>query len=178
MTPVTDLHPDDLAARLSLRALLVERRHERGLSQARLAKAMGLSQTAIAHVEKGTNWHLLVLQRYAHAVNLRIVAYPDALPGVGTIHDPTADVFRPSDPERAHRWDQANLIGNLGAARRAVGLTQAVVAERLDLTERAVSNYEHTKTGVVLISPQRYCRALGGALAIEVEDLAALEVAA
>lgn len=178
MTPIADLHPDDLTARLNLRAALVERRHEHGLSQARLAQTMGLSQTAIAHVEKGTNWHLLVLQRYAHAVNLRIIAYPDALPGVGTIHDPAADAFRPADPERAHRWDQANLIGNLAAARRAVGLTQAIVAERLGATENAVGNYEHTKAGVVLISPQRYCRAIGGALALEVEDLAAVGVAA
>jgi transcriptional regulator with XRE-family HTH domain len=75
-------------------------------------------------------------------------------------------------------WDQANLLGNLAAARRAAGLTQAHLAERLGTTENAVGNYERTKAGLVLISPQRYCRALGGALALEVEDLAAVEVAA
>lgn len=178
MIPLADLHPDDLASRIALRDLLIERRHEVGLSQSRLARRIGLSQSAVGKAETGTNWHLLVLQRIARSIDARIVLYPDNLPGVGKVHDDTTAVFRPTDPQRADLWDQANLLANLVAARQALGLTQAQMGERLGSSESAVGNYERTKTGLMLISPQRYCRALGGELAMELEHLAALAVAA
>lgn len=177
MIPLTDLHPDDLTARLNLRDMLIEQRVEQGLSQAALARHIGLSQSAIAKAETGTNWHIAVLQRIARGLNVRILLYPDDIPG-GPYNDPTADLFRPTDPHRADQWDQTNLLANLVAARQACGLTQRQVGEILGSSESAVGNYERTKTGLMLISPQRYCRAIGGTLALELEHLDAMAVAA
>ncbi|MEV4521443.1 helix-turn-helix transcriptional regulator [Micromonospora tulbaghiae] len=170
MIRLDDLHPDDLAARLNLRAMLVERRTDLGYSQTAIGRHVGLSQGAIAHLETRSNWHIAVLQRYARGLNTRILLYPADLPG-GPYDDPTADLFRPTDPDRADQWDQQQLLLNLAAARQAAGLTQRQVGDALGSSESAVGNYERTKTGLMLIAAQRYCRAIGGRLALELAHL-------
>ena len=178
MIPLNDLHPGDLDARINLRDMLIERRVELGHSQASLAQHIGVTQSNIARIETGTNWHIVKLQRIARGLNTRILLYPDGVPG-GPYDDPTADAFRPTNPQRADHWDQRTLLANLAAARQAVGLTQRQVGDVLGSSESAVGNYERTKTGLMLISPQRYCRAIGGELAMELMDLNVLaEVAA
>ncbi|MCZ7434790.1 helix-turn-helix transcriptional regulator [Micromonospora sp. WMMC241] len=165
-----DLHPDDHTARINLRNMLVERRVDLGYSQAALAQHIGASQGWVANIETGTNWHIAVLQRLARGINARIVLYPDGVPG-GPYDNPAAGLFRPTDPTDADRWDQQNLLADLATAREATGLTRRQVGERLGCSGSAVGNYERTRTGLVLISPQRYCRAIGGRLAVELEHL-------
>lgn len=165
-----DLHPDDRAHRLALRDLIVDARRAAGFSQARLAAHVGVTQSAIAFFETRDTQHLNKYRLVAHHLNLRVLTYPDGLPG-GPYDDPALLAFRPTDFPAAAAWDQQQLMGSLGAARRACGLTQAQVAAQLGSTENAVSEFERTRHGLMLGTVQRYCRVLGGFLWLGVESL-------
>lgn len=178
MKAPNDLHPEDRAARIELRDILVERRQARGLSQSQLAALVGVSQSAIAHTETGQPWRIRPTQRIAFELGLRILYYPADLPG-GPYDDPTMDVFRPTDLDRANQWDQDRLLSAMVSARRACGISQARLAAQLGLSENGLGNFERTTaTGLMFATVQRYCRGLDGFLAIEVDELAVLEVAA
>jgi transcriptional regulator with XRE-family HTH domain len=166
-----DLHPDDRAHRLVLRDLIVDARRVANLSQARLAARVGVAQSAIASFEAHETQHLNKYRLIAHHLGLRVLAYPDGLPGGPYDDDPALVAFRPtSDFAAAAAWDQQQLMGSLGAARRGCGLTQAQVAVLFGSTENAVGEFERTRHGVMLGTVQRYCRNLGGFLSLGVED--------
>ncbi|MFF0821196.1 helix-turn-helix domain-containing protein [Micromonospora haikouensis] len=168
MRAPTDLHPDDRKARLALRDLLVSYRNEAGYSQACLARQVGVSQAAIARFEVREPLRITPAWRIADALGMRLVMYPDGLPG-GPYDSADLDVLRPSDPASAAVWDRRQLKESLAAARRACGHTQASLARLLDTTENALGEFERATDSLLFGSPQRYCRALGGYLWIGVE---------
>lgn len=170
MRAPTDLHPDDHGIRLGLRNLLIERRHELGYSQARLAKLIGVSQYTVASAEVGQPWRVTATQRLARGLDVRVVAHPDGLPG--DTDDNNLDLLRPTSPDDADRWDRQRLLTGMVAARRASSVTQAALAGRLGIAVNVLSRFERAvESGLMWATCQRYCRALGGSLWIAVETV-------
>ncbi|MFG1846723.1 helix-turn-helix domain-containing protein [Micromonospora carbonacea] len=170
MRAPTDLHPDDREARLALRALLITARKEAGHSQASLAAILGCTQTAVARYELGEFQRINPARRIAHHLGLRIVMFPDGVPG-GPYDDPAMLAFRPAEFTAASVWDQQHLMSGLVTARRACGHTQASLARLLGTTENALGEFERSPHVPLFGSVQRYCRPLGGWLWLGVESL-------
>jgi transcriptional regulator with XRE-family HTH domain len=70
-----------------------------------------------------------------------------------------------SDPIRSARVEE-HKTAMLGELRRKLDLTQAVVADRLDVTQENVSQIERGEADVRLSTLSRYVQALGGQLEI------------
>jgi DNA-binding XRE family transcriptional regulator len=70
-----------------------------------------------------------------------------------------------SDPARSARVEE-HKAAMLGELRRKLDLTQAVVADRLDVTQENVSQIERGEADVRLSTLSRYVEALGGRLEI------------
>ncbi len=70
-----------------------------------------------------------------------------------------------SDPVRSARVAE-HEAAMLGELRRKLDLTQAVVAERLDVTQENVSHIERGEADVRLSTLSRYVEALGGRLEV------------
>lgn len=70
------------------------------------------------------------------------------------------------DAEHAH-W----LLGELVAARRRAGLTQAEVADRMGVTQSTVSGFETEGADPRLSTLQRYARAVGARVVIELKEV-------
>lgn len=167
-----DLHPDDRDVRIGLRDALVERRQRLGLSQHRLAERLGVAQATVAYLENRETWRLASVQRWARGLRWRLVLRLENLPGAD---DEPATVFRPTDPDRADLWDQAAIVEQMSAARAALGVTKTELGRRLGTNEQAVAHVERLDNGpgLMFITPQRHCRALGGALWVGTESLVA-----
>jgi DNA-binding XRE family transcriptional regulator len=69
------------------------------------------------------------------------------------------------DPIRSARVDE-HKAAMLGELRRKLDLTQAVVADRLDVTQENVSQIERGEADVRLSTLSRYVEALGGHLEV------------
>jgi DNA-binding XRE family transcriptional regulator len=70
-----------------------------------------------------------------------------------------------SDPTRSARVEE-HKTAMLGELRRKLDLTQAVVADRLDVTQENVSQIERGEADVRLSTLSRYVQALGGQLEV------------
>lgn len=70
-----------------------------------------------------------------------------------------------SDPVRSARVE-VHKAAMLGELRRKLDLTQAVVADRLDVTQENVSHIERGEADVRLSTLSRYVEALGGRLEV------------
>lgn len=159
-----DLHPDDPATRYGLRDMLVDTRHNYGMTQRDLAERLGRYKSTVATMERDSHWRVSTVQRWAHALGLRLLLTP----AVTGIND---DLFllRPADPDAAMAFDRRAFIESLADARRAVRMTQRILAERLGITENGVGEIEKERD-VLLSTAQRYCRALGTSLSIDLEE--------
>lgn len=169
MRAPVDLHPDDRAARLALRDELIKARQAQHLTQADVARRLGVRENTIGALELGESWRMSRIQRLAWAARRRIVFRVADLDGAFT---EGIDLFRPADAEKADVWDQAALIDDMVSARIAARVTQIELGRRLGIAGKVVSTIERHKSGLLLITPQRYLRALGGRLDISVEAYA------
>lgn len=70
-----------------------------------------------------------------------------------------------SDPTRSARVEE-HKTAMLGELRRKLDLTQAVLADRLDVTQENVSQIERGEADVRLSTLSRYVQALGGQLEV------------
>lgn len=159
-----DLHPDDVATRECLRDMLVDARHNYGMSQRDLAGRLGRKPPTIGRMEVHLHWRVSTVQRWAHALGLRLLL----IPAVIDIND---DLFllRPADLDAAMAFDRRAFIEMLADARRRLRLTQRMLAEPMGLTENGVGEIEKGRD-VLLVNAQRYCRALGTSLSIDLEE--------
>lgn len=158
-----DLHPDDLAQRESLRDLLVDVRHIRGLSQRDFAALLGKGSSTVALMERDLHWRLSTLQRWSLALGLRLLVHPAIL------QNDDVYLLRPADPDAAMAFDRRAAIESLTEARRAARVTQRRIADRLGITEPGVAAIEK-ENDVLLVTAQRYCRALNSWLHIDLEE--------
>lgn len=159
-----DLHPDDYALRIGLRDMLAERRLLRNWSPRDLARAMGMASSAWK-LEVHTAWRLSTVQQWAYALGLRLYLAPDCLPP-----DERLYLLRPADSRAALAYDRLVWIEQLTEARRWVGISQMRIGDRLSITDRGVAAIEKAQD-ILLLNAQRYCRAIGSELIIEVEEV-------
>lgn len=166
MRTAPDLHPDDPATRCNLQEILVDTRLNYGMSQADLGHAMGILPTTVWHMERHrTNWRLSIVQRWAHALRLRLVIWPECLPP-----DESLFLLRPGDPAAGWAYDRRVWIDALSDARRWVGLTQRRVGDRLAISENAIWSIERERD-ILMLTGQRYCRALDSSLYVGLEEV-------
>lgn len=163
-----DLHEYDLGTRENLRDALVEVRVYKGLTQRALGKRIGVVPSAVGQMENRVNWQISTVQRWAGGLDLRLVLRPDCLPFDSL--DVLQYLLRPTDPAAAMAFDRRALIEGLVEARRWVGMSQQRVAQRLGISEKGVGAIEHERD-VMLVTAQRYCRALDLSLAVELEEV-------
>lgn len=119
-------------------ASLAEHRRDIGVPAYQVADALGVHPSQLSHWERGTRglrWPSVLA--YAAAVHRRIVVWRDGVLARGE-----------------------DLPGALPGLRRAAGLTQKAVADRLHLDQSSVSLFEsrHTHT---LATIEAYVKALG-----------------
>lgn len=163
-----DLHPDDPEIRLSLRDMLVDTRRAHGMSQRDLGLRLGKAATTITLMEANPMWRISTVQHWAAALGQRLVLHPDCLPP-----DEEVYLLRPADPESALAFDRRMFVLALRDARRWMGITQRRLGERLGISENGVAEIEKGHD-VLLVTAQRYCRAVGASLLVELEEEAAL----
>ncbi len=73
-----------------------------------------------------------------------------------------------AEPERRERVEQYKQA-MLSELRRELDLTQAVVAERLEVTQENVSQIERSEVDLRISTLSRYVEALGGSLRVRAE---------
>lgn len=170
---ITDLHPADLHARMQIRFQLRQLREDAGLSQSQFAELSGTAQTAVSAVEiaPACGWRISTVQRYARHLGRRLTFRLDGIPEPPP--GPLALLHHGHrSPVLTESWERAVLCERLAGARVAARLRQLDVAARLGVTVQAVSSFERTPDGVLMVSAQRYARAIGGALIPELSALA------
>lgn len=173
MKAPTDLHPDDRAARVAICEELIALRRRAGLSQEQAGARIGMAQAQLSwHEQRTNNATIAVFQARARGLGRRL-----------DLRVPGADVppewMRPDDPAAADTWDQEVLTASLITARHGLRVMQRVMAERIGVSNQAISRIETTPAGVLMLATaQRYCRVLGLPLGIALVELELSEVPA
>lgn len=163
-----DLHEDDLAIRRGLRELLIGIRKEMGLHQWQLASRIGVARTAASHMEAKDNWRLSTIQRWARGLDHRLILYPATVPPESSVYR-EVNLLRPLAADLM-KFDREATMQLLVEARTLVPLTQREVGEVLGVGEGGVGQFEHGGN-FFLIMAQRYCRAVGTVLVVELEEI-------
>jgi transcriptional regulator with XRE-family HTH domain len=135
-----------------------EWRERRGWSQARVARAAGLTQASVSNYETGRrDPTLLSALRIASALDVAL----------GDLMDPALDGQSP-DPVNEDAHSEARLVGRRARDWRvARGLSQARVARAAGLSQPTLSAYEAGKRQLRLTAASR----LAAALEISLHDL-------
>ncbi len=168
----TDLHPDDTVARDQLAGRLRRIREGRRISQRGLADMLDIDHTNASGLELRRTWKIRTVQRWARVLGYRLdlgitggVVVPDdgdALAAVYAAQQPTTE-------DAEDLLDLRALINDVRRIRIASGITLAEMGRRLGCGPSSVSHREADPDGAMLVSAQRYVRALGGALRVELE---------
>ncbi len=161
MKIIEDLREQDHQVRVNLRADLIARRHVVGLSQRQVAERLGTTQPVFARFEKGLQWKLSTVQRWARAVEaesrFHVVGFPDPW----HVYHPGHEYACPDGPiEEVDRWRRSNIIADAIGVRWATGPSLARVADLIDCTYQSVSQWEDTAEDDTRMPVlQRYVRA-------------------
>lgn len=162
MKTIEDLREHDRQVRINLRADLIARRHVVGLSQRQVADRLGgISQPVFARFEKGLQWKLSTVQRWARAVDAQARFRVDGFPDPWHVYHPGHECACPEGPvEEIDRWLRSNIIANAIGVRWATGPSLNRVADLIDCTYQSVSEWEDTaEDDTRLPVLQRYVRA-------------------
>jgi transcriptional regulator with XRE-family HTH domain len=162
--PITDLHPDDTAARDLLADTLRSIRRKARITGQDLADRLEVTEAAVSHMQHARNWTVRLVQRWARGLDHRLIVGFDGLT-VPDDGDGLAAVYAAMEPEEPAVQDRLYLraiVNDLARVRRALGITQAALSAQLGLSESAASWWELNPDGTRVASIQRYARALGG----------------
>lgn len=171
-----DIHADDLVARVDLRAQLRMRREYHGLScrqVSRRAKFAGLA--VVAGLERTTSWELHRVMQWSRGLDRRLLLHitgfevPAEDVKAAMLNALAARVESPSSEDLMHRRLVAH---NLTRVRKAA-MSRLEMARRCDVTEGAIGDWEELPEVSLLRSYQRYARALGGHLRLELAPVEA-----
>lgn len=170
-----DLHPDDLAARIDVRVALRQRRHDRGLSAEAVSRRAGFAYaSAVRDLEDETSWETWRVQQWARGLDEVLRLHID---GVEIAADDTASlVLKAATPFGGFDEDQLHLqvvAADLIRTRKAMGVTRSALARRCGVGERALRGFENSPLKSLLRIYQRYGRALGGAVRLDLDPVAA-----
>lgn len=172
-----DLHPDDHRARLILRDQLRVVRREQNVTLDGLGARMGMSRNAAADMHYRPSWQVARAQAWSRALCHQFRLTPTGLT-VPDTYDVRADLLTVAVPVDDADEDRLHLLGvcdGLVRVRLHQGLTTQAMADLLGVTDNAVRLWETHPAGSLVRTVQRYTRALGGVLRL---DLHALAVAA
>lgn len=168
-----DLHPDDLANRQVIGQRLRAARIAEGVSAYELSARLNRSRTTGQDLESTSQWAVRRVQAWARALNHRFTMTITGVQ-VPTTYDLHADILRvaarfgAADEDRMHLLE---VVNDLIRVREHLNIPYQEMADRLGVTDRAVRGWELYPSGSQLISAQRYCRALGGALTLNVSPV-------
>jgi DNA-binding XRE family transcriptional regulator len=165
-----ELHADDLRAREWISAELRRIRTGQGRPCRSVAADLGLKKNAYAHMEKVTTWTVPKVQAWARVLDHRFVM---TIHGLATPddQDPTAAILAATTTFGGLDEDQLHLytvVNDLIRVRKWFGMWQREVGRRLGVTENAVRGWEKDHSATHVRSVQRYARALGGSLELDV----------
>ncbi|MGX6605607.1 hypothetical protein ACWKSP_26265 [Micromonosporaceae bacterium Da 78-11] len=166
-------HPDDVAARLRIRAGLVQRRVDADLSAQAVARLAGFAREDTVRLlerENRTSWEAWRLQQWARGLGftfrLAIVGLPVPDDDVTAVVLKTATAFGAFDEDQMHLKAVAY---DLARTRVALGVHRSTLARWCGVDERAIRGWERQPLYSLLRVYQRYPRALGGSLELELQ---------
>ncbi len=174
---VHDLHPDDTAARITLRHQLRDLRRQLGVHVDDLADACGTTFKAIYLFEqRGNNPLAATVQRYAGGLGHQIVMRPMLTPELREHPDAAALAALAAathNPALADAYQRSAVLTNLVAHRRWLNMSARDIAERCGLHRAGgwISQFENDQKPALLATYQRYTRALGGHLNLDLQPL-------
>lgn len=174
-TNLTDLHPDDQAARVWLRDFLVARRDEEGLLNREIAARVGHSDGWAYNILATTSWKLETIQLLARALGYRLGFTTEWIGAELTLQGVTAReemwetaysrYIRSPNPARRDEAERIDLCDWGRRCREAQGLSPTLLGYRLGMEGKSVRAWENgERPGYMLVTAQRYFRALGGQL--------------
>lgn len=182
MPPSRPRHPDDITTEDTLIATLGDTRRAADLKQWQVATLMGVNHRTVSYIESGTAGTIAchTLTGYARAVGRQVRFAADGL--VCTVETPhtalLAALAATAKPGLRDEYLITLLIHRLAASRvEEFGITAWGVAQRMGVSVGAVEEFEAKASCRRLATIQRYVRALGGALAVQLVP-AGCEVAA
>lgn len=190
---IGDLHPDDLAARVELRAQLRRIREQAGLSQRDFAPLVGRSQPGVGKFERDgvDQSKTSTIAAWARALGHRLVLAPIGFPRPvrwRRQNNPSSPVDRLlfdlvstynvgafGGPDG---WLAAVTLNDLVGIRIACGVSQEQLGRVLGVSEQCVSLTERNAADNQLVTLQRYARAVarasrhrGGYLAVGLDPI-------
>ena len=165
---IADLDERDYQVRIALRAELRALREQQGLSQHALGERMSMDGAGVRRLERqGVDQsRASTVMRWAHALGRTLVMEPVGFPR-------PARFVRPSKANEVDlllsailpgltgaEWDVARLIEKLAGIRIACYVSQLRLADRLNVTEQAVSFFETSAADTALVMLQRHARGI------------------
>jgi hypothetical protein len=175
--PIADLHPDDTAARDQVAATLIDIATKAKVTGRTLGARLGRTQSAVSVMQRARAWEVTSVQRWARALDHRLVIVLDGL-DIPDDGDELAAVYSSITPDGTIAEDVHHLrvtVNDLARIRRARQITHAAMAASLGLSANATAWAEDHPDGWRVPSVQRYARALAG---VAVFELAPVEVEA
>lgn len=180
-----DLHPDDQAARVWLRDFLVSQRDERRLLNKDIAARVGHSDGWAYTIFATTTWKLETIQLMARAMGYRLgfvtewegaQVTPQGIPVRAEAWEQAYSRYIKSpNPQRRDEAERVDLCDFGRRVREAQGLTANQLGYRLNMAGARVRDWETgERPGYMLVTAQRYFRALGGALLPQLHDPAGI----
>ena len=131
---------------------LAELRKQAGITQIKVANVTGSTQPSIARFESDANQpNLKTVERYAQSIEARVIVELEAVEG-------TVD----SVPLSA-------AIERLSNLRKESGVSQTIVAKRMEATQPAVARIERGDPAPNLKTIERYANAIGFGLNLRVD---------
>ncbi len=173
-TRAPDLHTEDAEVREALRAQLVQARVAAGMSMGDVGAVTGHTKFAVHDWEtRPANPRISTLQRRARIPRLVLTMTPVGLDGT---EDTDTVTFRrlaetATDPTVQDAWWRVLVCAQLRAARRATGRPAAQVAAVMGCSFSALLATEAGRDDPNLATYQRFARALGGRLHLELQPL-------
>jgi transcriptional regulator with XRE-family HTH domain len=151
--PARDIHPDDLAARLTMLATLGEVRQRKGWSQYELSKRLRLNSSRVRQFETSTtgNFTVSILCRYGAPLGIG-----PALTFVGL--EPVPAPY--ADQLDAMGYPAAAVLHRMVVTRRAHGIHIRDIAERGGWKRCTLENEECNLRWTAVAPLQVYARAL------------------
>lgn len=169
MRSIEDLRPIDRETREALRAALIERRRELGLTQYQVADRLVVGQPVVQRFEKQLQWRMSTLSRWALALDGAVIRYRLVdFPEPWHVHGIFGHEYQcPDGPaDEVERWHRSRAIGDVIGARHAIShsgrrwVDLRRLADVIGCTEPTLSQWEDdTEDDTRLAALQRYATA-------------------
>jgi transcriptional regulator with XRE-family HTH domain len=168
MKHVRDLSPGDAAHRRWLLQRLRALRISLGCGLADVGYELHLTWSGVSKFENhpNPNPYICSVQRYLRALDHRADLRLRGLPDVEG--DPNCRFGNSDDPAAADAAERSLLLARLLATRKALGISQFELARRLGCDRSSLCVIEQGRQEPMLGTYQRYARALGGSLRVNV----------